>query len=43
LNAEELQRFALLVKAWHSELSFPDFINSILELYGDERKYLLLG
>jgi len=43
LNAEELQRFALLVKSWHSELSFPDFINSVLELYGPERQYLLVG
>jgi len=43
LNAEELQRFALLVKSWHSELSFPDFINSVLELYGPERQHLLVG
>jgi len=46
LNAEELQRFALLIKAWQgtpSELSFPDFINSVVELYGVERKHLLVG
>jgi hypothetical protein len=43
LNADELQRFALLVKAWHNDLSFPDFCNSVLDLYGPDRKYLLIG
>ena len=43
LSADELQRFALLVKAWHTELSFPHFINSVLDLYGTERTYLLVG
>jgi hypothetical protein len=43
LNPEELQRFALLVKAWHTDLSFPDFCSGVLELYGPDRKYLLVG
>jgi len=46
LNADELQRFALLIKSWQgppSELSFADFLNSVVELYGVERNYLLVG
>ena len=48
LNAEELQKFALLIKAWQgpqqpSELSFADFLSSVAELYGAERNYLLVG
>lgn len=41
LNSEELQQFAMLVKAWHTDLPFPEFCNKVRDLYGPDRKYLL--
>ena len=43
LNADELRRFAFLVKAWHSSMPFKEFCDKVLDLYGPERKYLLEG
>lgn len=41
LNNEELQRFAMLVKAWHTDLLFSEFCNKVRDLYGPDRKHLL--
>lgn len=41
LNSEELQQFAMLVKAWHTDLPFPEFCNKVRDLYGPDRKHLL--
>ena len=43
LNADELRRFAQLLKAWQTNLPFADFCDRVLELYGHDRKYLLSG
>ncbi len=33
----------MLVKAWHTTMSFQDFCDNVFELYGPDRKHLLLG
>lgn len=43
LSASELQEFALLVKAWHTNMTFPDFCQRVLDLYGPDRRHLLVG
>ncbi|XP_074643773.1 cerebral cavernous malformations protein 2 homolog [Tubulanus polymorphus] len=43
LSADELRCFAMLLKAWHTDLPFNEFCQKVLELYGDDRKYLLTG
>lgn len=43
LSASELQEFALLVKAWHTNMTFPDFCQRVLDLYGSDRRHLLVG
>jgi len=43
LNVGELQQFAQLLRAWHTGIPFHEFCDKVLELYGPERKYLLLG
>ena len=44
LSNEELQMFAALVKKWrNNSISFPEFCDKILELYGPPRKHLLAG
>lgn len=43
LSAEELCQFAMLLKAWHTDLPFQDFCDKVLSLYGSGRKHLLAG
>ncbi|CAD5111053.1 DgyrCDS403 [Dimorphilus gyrociliatus] len=44
LSTEELKRYAVLMKArYESGMPFPDFCNSIRELYGRDRIFLLSG
>ena len=33
----------MLVKAWHTNLPFPEFCNKVRDLYGPDRKHLLAG
>ncbi|ESO02730.1 hypothetical protein HELRODRAFT_184311 [Helobdella robusta] len=37
----ELESFAQLVKSWQRDIPFHDFMNQLLQLYGEKRKYLL--
>ena len=43
LNISELRQFANLVKAWHVSMPFSEFCEQVLELYGPDRKHLILG
>lgn len=43
LNPDELRQFAKLLKAWHTNLPFPEFCDKVLELYGPNRKHMLAG
>ena len=33
----------MLVKAWHTDLPFADFCDEVHNLYGPDRRHLLLG
>lgn len=43
LSASELQEFAMLIKSWHTNLIFSEFCQQVLNLYGSERRHLLVG
>ncbi|XP_064624893.1 cerebral cavernous malformations protein 2 homolog [Lineus longissimus] len=43
LTADELRQFALLLKAWHTDMPFHQFCQNVLDLYGPDRKHLLSG
>ncbi|XP_013418720.1 cerebral cavernous malformations protein 2 homolog isoform X2 [Lingula anatina] len=41
LTDDELKRFASLCKMWQENMPFNEYCQRVLELYGQERKYLL--
>lgn len=43
LTNEELKEFAILCKKWHQDMPFKEFCHSVLQLYGQDKKYLLAG
>ncbi|XP_054654336.1 cerebral cavernous malformations 2 protein-like isoform X3 [Dunckerocampus dactyliophorus] len=43
LNAVELQQFAVLLREYRLESNIEHFCSELLQLYGDNRKFLLLG
>nr|XP_045377048.1 cerebral cavernous malformations 2 protein-like [Camelus bactrianus] len=43
LGPSEIQQFALLLREYRLGLPIQDYCNGLLKLYGDRRKFLLLG
>lgn len=43
LGSSEIQQFALLLREYRLGLPIQDFCAGLLKLYGDRRKFLLLG
>lgn len=43
LSAVELQQFALLLREYRLGSNIDQFCSELLRLYGDQRKFLLLG
>uniref|UniRef100_G3U3S8 CCM2 like scaffold protein n=1 Tax=Loxodonta africana TaxID=9785 RepID=G3U3S8_LOXAF len=43
LGPPEIQQFALLLREYRLGLSIQDYCTGLLKLYGDQRKFLLLG
>lgn len=43
LAASELQEFAMLIRSWHTDMTFSEFCQKVLNLYGSERRHLLVG
>ncbi|XP_063064911.1 cerebral cavernous malformations 2 protein-like [Engraulis encrasicolus] len=43
LSPQEIQRFAVLLREYRVGAPIDEFCNDLLQLYGDSRKFLLLG
>ncbi|XP_067856551.1 cerebral cavernous malformations 2 protein-like isoform X4 [Heptranchias perlo] len=43
LTAQEIQQFALLLREYRTGASVEDYCAELLQLYGEKRKFLLLG
>lgn len=41
MTGQELRQFAILLRRWHTDLPFGEFLQKVFELYGPDRKYLL--
>ena len=43
LGPPEIQKFAMLLREYRLGLPIQDYCSGLLKLYGDRRKFLLLG